>query len=642
MEEITTAIHPAKPIRIGKYSLLAKIASGGMAEIYLARMAGPAGFEKLVVIKRILPHLAEDTHFIEMFLDEARIAARLDHPNIVQIYDLGTEGNEFFIAMEHLAGCPFSQLVIATKENRRRLDPYLCAALMAQACDGLYFAHNARSPDGQSLAIVHRDINHRNLVITFSGVVKIVDFGIAKSRDKLVKTNVGRVKGTIPYMSPEQVSGKEIDHRSDIFSLGIVFYEMLTLKSLFKRTNNPATIKAILDDEIPPLSKYRPDLDPAIEMVLDRALARDPEERYQNARDMQRDLHNAMDNAGSRISPAEISEYMELYMASHVERHRSMLDKVHSVGSNSSPISMVSKDTVADFPISISENMLGDDQAKKVSPGQKAPAPVAKRASLMPVILVSVLLLVTGSLAFWAWHLYRNEQDPSKASAGPSAATTITTIIETEPAGANILVNGKNTGLKTPAKLSNLPPGSESKIKITLSGYQAVERTFRPEPGRVTEMRLVLKQIPPTVKLLELPAGAMILVDGAVRVKASNQPTFDIELTPNQAHRLEVRKQGFIPFRQKLNLAAGQEQEIVVTLSKKKPVGHGTLAVSCTPWCRIYIDGRDSGRNSPATDIRLSAGKHRLRLVNPPTGKAKEIEVVVRKNQTTRKLVQLR
>jgi serine/threonine protein kinase len=241
--------------KIGRYQLLALLATGGMAEIYLARQEGIKGFERLVVIKKILPHLARRKRFVEMFFDEARIAALLSHPNIVQIYDLGEDESDsegsYYIAMEYLEGESLGYLVKQARKASRLMPSQLAAGIVAQVCDGLDYAHKLHDPKGKPLNIVHRDVSPHNIIVLFSGGVKLVDFGIAKAASQVHQTREGSLKGKLTYIAPEQCESKPVDARSDVFSMGVVLWELLTRRRLFKRDSDAAKVQAIMSDPIP-------------------------------------------------------------------------------------------------------------------------------------------------------------------------------------------------------------------------------------------------------------------------------------------------------------------------------------------------------------------------------------------------------
>ncbi len=257
----------AKAQSFGKYSLVAKLATGGMAEIFLARLQGSAGFEKLVCIKRILPHLAKDQALVEMFLAEAKIAAQISHPNVCSVFELGDIDGRYFIAMEYLEGVPFS-CFRRRDMYPREVDPRLVAGLGIQAAEGLHHAHQLKRSDGTLLEVIHRDVSSNNLFATVDGAVKVLDFGIAKVQDASVRTSTGSVKGTYAYMAPEQLRGGRLDRRTDVFALGIVLWELFAQKHLFKRETDFLTFEAITRDPIPSVLEARPDVPPALAEVI--------------------------------------------------------------------------------------------------------------------------------------------------------------------------------------------------------------------------------------------------------------------------------------------------------------------------------------------------------------------------------------
>jgi serine/threonine protein kinase len=238
--------------RLGQYELLALLALGGTAEIYLARVGGTAGFEKYVVVKCLHDHLAYDREFVQMFLDEARLGAQLDHSNCVQTLGLGEQDGRYYLVMEYVAGMSLALMARRAVERvpRGYMPVPLVLGIAAQACEGLHYAHERQS-GGRPLNLVHRDISPQNLVITFEGVVKIVDFGIAKAEERETATRSGTIKGKFAYMSPEQCQAKDIDRRTDVFALGVVVHELLTGRRLFKRNSAYDTYQAILECKVP-------------------------------------------------------------------------------------------------------------------------------------------------------------------------------------------------------------------------------------------------------------------------------------------------------------------------------------------------------------------------------------------------------
>ncbi|MBZ4417063.1 serine/threonine-protein kinase [Myxococcus sp. RHSTA-1-4] len=300
-------------MQLGKYQLVRKLATGGMAEVYLAKAAGPMGFEKTLVLKRILPHLAEDPAFVEMFLGEAKLAAQLEHPNVVQIFDFGEAEGSFFLAMELIDGPNLRKLV--KRAQAEPLPPALCAKLVAFAAEGLAYAHDFRdSATGEPLGLIHRDVSPDNILVSRQGAVKVVDFGIAKVAGQSHRTQTGVVKGKVAYMPPEQLQTKPLDRRVDVYALGVVLYELLTGKRPFDATTDVSVMQAILFEAFIPATQRRPDLPGALQQVLDRALEKDREKRYPDCRALQADLERFIMSTGESVGAYQIAQFVGQWM----------------------------------------------------------------------------------------------------------------------------------------------------------------------------------------------------------------------------------------------------------------------------------------------------------------------------------------
>jgi len=297
----------------GSYQLLAKLATGGMAEIYLARPSrskGEPSAEDVMVLKRILPHLAEDDHFVTMFRDEADLAAKLVHKNVCQVLSFGQFGGTWFIAMEYLHGVPLSRMMTRLSKGGKLLDYRVVAGIICQACEGLHAAHDARDDKGALLGVVHRDVSPPNIMVTADGTVKLLDFGIAKARGANSRTRTGTVKGKNAYMSPEQILGKPLDRRSDVFALGVVMYEMLAIRRLFHRESDFLTFKAITEEPIPDIRDRRADLPPGMRAALLQAMARDPIGRFDSAQSFGNAIRNSVSTLGGPATPQELAQLL--------------------------------------------------------------------------------------------------------------------------------------------------------------------------------------------------------------------------------------------------------------------------------------------------------------------------------------------
>jgi serine/threonine protein kinase len=295
---------------LGKYELVRPLAQGGMAQIFLARQSGPGGFEKQVVIKRVLPHLATNHDFVQMFLDEARLAARLSHPNIVQVFDFGEADGSYFLAMEYLVGEDLATVQEALVSKRQGMPGIIAALILSSACEALHYAHTFADETGAELKIVHRDVSPSNLFLTYQGQVKVLDFGIAKAEGKLVHTESGVLKGKFLYMSPELITGEALDARSDVFALGAVLHEWLTGRPVFKRATSLASLRAITDERIPAPSELVLGVPPELEQIAMRALERDRGKRWQSALEMRM----ALDEYVARSSSAPPMGQMQVFL----------------------------------------------------------------------------------------------------------------------------------------------------------------------------------------------------------------------------------------------------------------------------------------------------------------------------------------
>jgi len=316
-----------QPTQFGKYQLLDKIAAGGMAELYRAKLTGVQGFEKLIAIKKILPNLSEEENLITAFIDEAKLAALLHHENIVQIYDFGSEADQYFIAMEYLFGKDLRIIRHTAKKRDMPLGMENIFYIIARICAGLDYSHNLKDLQGKALNIIHRDINPQNIFVTYEGQVKIIDFGIAKAANHNTKTRENLIKGKLAYMSPEQANGQHIDHRSDIFSTGIILYELLAVRRMFEG-ETMHVLSLVREAQYDPPEEVIPDLPANLNDILKKALAKDPEQRYQSAGDMLADVEECAFELSLRPNARTFAQYMkELFEEELVEEEMALWAK---------------------------------------------------------------------------------------------------------------------------------------------------------------------------------------------------------------------------------------------------------------------------------------------------------------------------
>ena len=313
--------------RFGKYRLLYRIAVGGMAEIFVAQQEGMQGFSRKIVIKRIRPNLSSKETFVNMFLNEAKLAAQLNHSNIGQIYDLGRIGNSFFIAMEYVRGRDMRAVV---RKAERRSIPFpleYCLLVASEVLEGLYYAHRKKDDNGNPLNVVHRDVTPENVILSFDGEVKLLDFGIAKAENMTSDTRAGEIKGKLGYMSPEQIKGKNLDQRSDIFSLGVVLYEWVTGHRLFGQGDDAEVLRNVVEGKIYPPSYFKDDLPEPVEALIMKALQRNRQERYQSAWEMQFDINQFMSKLAFNPSNIHLSNFLRQLFSEEIRKEEKRLSE---------------------------------------------------------------------------------------------------------------------------------------------------------------------------------------------------------------------------------------------------------------------------------------------------------------------------
>lgn len=468
-----------QPESFGRYQLLKRLARGGMGEVWLARQAGMQGFEKLVVIKRILPHLAEDEEFVNMFLDEGKIAAKLNHSNIVNIFDLGQEGEYFFLAMEYLHGEDVRRIWKQAAKAGTALPPALACRIIADACAGLDFAHKRTDERGEPLNIVHRDISPHNIIVTFDGAVKVIDFGIARARGRLAHTATGALKGRFEYMSPEHAAGYDIDHRSDIFALGVVLWESLSGRRLFKRDSETATLLAVAQCQVPPPSELNADIPPELDAVLMKALAPKREDRFEDAAALRLALENWLVEARQPASSAHLGAFMRSLYAERLEKEASLGHPVIEEVTHSRTASQAATKI----------------EPRAVTKVEPPPAPRSKAPMIVAGILAVAAL--TAVLLFG-----RPSAEPAPAplpvatlAAAPAPEPTqppppppqqeVTLTITSEPSGATVSIADQPAGV-TPLQWKTPRSDAAVAVKLSLRGFKDVVQTITPTAdGRV-------------------------------------------------------------------------------------------------------------------------------------------------------------
>jgi eukaryotic-like serine/threonine-protein kinase len=388
-----------KPTPFGKYYLLERINVGGMAEVFRAKAFGVEGFERLVAVKRILPNIAEDKEFIRMFIEEAKLAVQLNHANIAQIFDLGVVDGAYYIALEHVHGRDLRGMFDRCRQLGEPMPVSQACFVVMKLCEGLDYAHNKRDQAGREVHLVHRDVSPQNVLVSFEGEVKIIDFGIAKAAGKGSKTQAGILKGKFGYMSPEQVRGIPIDRRSDVFSCGIVLYELLTGERLFVGESDFSTLEKVRNVEILPPSTYNRRIPDELERIVLKALAKDPEERYQNAIDLHDELQAFVYTAGEFYSRKDLAGWMKKTFGREIEEETAKLESYRQLKAPVEPAPAVSRTATSSKPPAMPSAARRSTQGMAAVGGTKPPPPPSARMSQqMPAISAQSITAPTGKI----------------------------------------------------------------------------------------------------------------------------------------------------------------------------------------------------------------------------------------------------
>lgn len=462
-------------IPFGRYQLLKKIASGGMGQVLLAKK-GEDDFAKLVVLKRILPHLVEDEEFFSMFRDEAKITMRLDHPNIARINEFGLEDGIHFIEMEYVAGDDIRRMEKQAAAQGKGIPIGIILRIIADAAAGLDYAHKAVDTKGSPLNLVHRDVSPQNVLIGFDGSVKLIDFGVAKAAGRAQHTATGILKGKFPYMSPEQARGEDLDRRSDIFALGIILWEQLTGRRLFKADGDLATQRLVRACEVPPPSSVESSVPEGLDPIVLKALAKEPADRFQDAAGLRAALEDfALENA-IPTSAAHLSAFMKELYSERIAREadpRFLEEESGLTGLDVGGLSRASK-------------LSG---ATRATGGQTSPSPPPTPSRLPWVLagaVVGTLLLGLGAWLFWPVQPPMEKPvvvaPPPKGPPTQPPAQPLLVRIESEPAGASVELAGARVG-QTPFEARVEKVKLPVALRLSLEGYEPAEASLTEMTG---------------------------------------------------------------------------------------------------------------------------------------------------------------
>ena len=696
-----------KPDIYGRYLLIERVSIGGMAEVFKAMTVGLSGFKKTLAIKRVLPNISEDESFVNMFVDEANIAGQLHHANIAQIYDLGSIDETYFIAMEYVEGKDLRSIFDKVRKSKKPIPIEMSAFVCSQLLAALDYAHRKKDEADEPMNIVHRDVSPPNIILSYDGDIKLIDFGIAKAAKKASKTQAGVLKGKFSYMSPEQIRGMTVDGRSDVFSVGIVLYEMLAHKRLFVGETDFETLEKVRGMEISPPSETNEAVPEELDKIVLKALKRDVKERYQSAEEMQHDLQRYLYAQTPVFTERSLSNWMTTTFSNEFNLSKERMSEIENLDLNELGINVESLN-------SASMHSLKSDPANKVETASKSKKSTPKRrtsdaenvttididgnlpvSSIFSKVVTLSIILLSFAIVFW----YILDKSPQHAitlgnteSTGtavflanvegvevvfrdnvlcktpckindfwtgkhevtflhptllhklvpfeikPEKETRVTAklhkredvpsalIVRTAPEGADIFVNGVKRDNKTPISINNLKASRSYEISLEKAGYKKLIKRVLLDKNGISSRKFILEPLSPSVVINSVPEKAEIWLDGKKTDK----------LTPAKLDMLENGKQYEVTLKlakykdTKFSYIASEkiEYNFCSELEKKRSnKGHAEVSIaeeSDHGWLNIYtnlgseihIDGKFTGRYSPATDIKLGKGTHQLKLIS--------------------------
>lgn len=556
--------------RVGRYELFFRIGMGGMASVYLGRLRGEVGFERWVAIKQIHEHLGEEKTFREMFLDEARVAIQMSHPNLVQVTDVGMDNGRPYLVMEFVKGETLAHILKRCYRVKKRLPVPIAARIIAWACEGLHHAHELRGPDGELRDLVHRDLSPHNILVSYEGVVKVADFGIAKAAGRTTHTRTGIVKGKPQYMSPEQALAKPLDRRSDVFSLGILLYETTLGRRLFKEDSEFETFRRITRGDVPKPTVVDGRYPQSLEQTVMKALTVRLKDRFQSARALQSEIEQSLIVMGEKVNTADVAEFMESIFEDRIQAHDEILTWARSNPVGAPPLQ---HPLIDDQTVSTSMSLIPQEQEQPLSDSLPVMSPQSRGSSRRTKLIVLGLMLVAMAAATGIGAL------AVRLARGPSSGEGWTGSTEGEGGGdhvADLIGTGVSKAVspydQTPSGTSSWDQdGGESTKALSIVGVDAGALDF--DAGRNSVEDLMLNS------------------DDAGPSDADDEIwVFDLEAGPVKRRRRRPHRWRDPPAQ-----------------------GNGTVSVMCTPWCEVHIDGRRLGR-TPLMRVSVSAGSHNVLL----------------------------
>ncbi|PIR21036.1 MAG: hypothetical protein COV45_02585 [Deltaproteobacteria bacterium CG11_big_fil_rev_8_21_14_0_20_47_16] len=571
---------------IGQYYLLDKIAQGGMAEIYKGLAYDLHGIRRTVVIKKILPHVAAHREFIDMLVTEAKLAVQLSHGNIAQVYDLGKVGDDYFMVMEYVDGKSVSQIMRRAAQLGETIPISIAIHIAAEAAAGLHYMHSRTDNNGEPLNIIHRDVSPQNLMITEGGTVKIIDFGIAKAASSIEITDVGVVKGKFAYMSPEQASGTPLDSRSDIFSLGIVLFEMLTGRRLFKAKDNQETLRNVRRANVPRPSLYRSETPENLETIILKALSKQREDRYQTGGALRDALVQCLYTVDPSFQNADVERYLDhLFSAETTDssEEESQTPLLIIDRTQSAILAPAEQPGAQEPPPPQTDDALQFNDHSEWTPVITGIHLNKRRQRIMIAVIASVFIVVL-ALAFGIWRNYNSRHQiiaikaPTQQLPGTGTETVTLpetpiikppppppaepfgdVVIESTPSGAEIYMDDKSLNVTTPYTLKHLPAESHHRIGLLLKGYKFWDVPVSIHAGGVERLNASLEMNYASLEIITHPAGASVIINGE---HVGETPFHEDKIPSGKILDIVIQKPGYLPWQTRLKTEEGHLSEL--------------------------------------------------------------------------------
>ena len=604
---------------VGKYQLVRKLATGGMAEVFLAKASGPMGFEKTLVLKRILPHLAEEPTFVEMFLSEAKLAARLTHSHIAQIFDFGEADGAHFLAMEYIDGPSLRTVIKRATAQGLQIPPAICARIVAHACEGLAFAHDFTDPETEEpLLLIHRDISPENILLSRQGEVKVVDFGIAKAAGQNHRTETGALKGKLAYMAPEQIRGREkLDRRADVYALGVVFYELLAGRKPNEADTDLSLMDLILNpDAAPvPVTQLRPELPEAVQYMLEQAMAKDREQRYPDCHAFQADLEEFIVSLGRPVTTPYVAQFI-----AHITLGAELPQPTPHAGTPrsrpgftpiSSPGPLRSRSAASSPGVTAAPSPSRPGVTAAPSPSHSGVTAAPSPSHSGVTSPVTATATVTAAPPVTAAPIAPDEEPTPVSLPSAEAVAPHTVLPGRAPPGLALALGGVLLALgagaawffqRTPAE----PPA-------TVAALPAPAEPVAPPSSPPPPTPAVTPEPPPVAVAAPEPSPTPVAV-----ASSENPSATPPEATPPPE---SAPAEGETPARGKRPTAPAR-------------VARGTLVMRVWPYATVFVDGKPLG-STPLAPRKLAAGHYTVTLVNEQLAKRVTRDIEVKPDEST-------